>query len=137
MPSPCYCRDRRGCIDPRLAAGVLTIARGLRTARLWLRLPLWLRLRLLGAALRSPLSDGAASCRGGARGLGAQARGRDPPRTNTEVRGLWARGATANQTRRPNSLAPAGFLTRDLPERRSPRLPGMLVNPGARARSSN
>lgn len=85
-------------------------------------------------ALRCALrSDGAASCRGGARGLGAQARGRDPPRTNTEARGLWARGATANQTRRPNSLAPAGFLTRGLPERRSP----MLVNPGARARSSN
>lgn len=89
-------------------------------------------------ALRCALrSDGAASCRGGARGLGAQARGRDPPRTNTEARGLWARGAAANQTRRPNSLAPAGFLTRSVPERRSPRLPVMLVDPGARARSSN
>lgn len=41
----------------------------------------------LRCGLRSNLK---ASCRGGARGWGAQARGRGPQRTNTEVRGLRA-----------------------------------------------
>lgn len=51
MPSPRRCRDRRGCMEPQRAAGVLTIARGLRTARLWMQLRLRLGLRLRCAVL--------------------------------------------------------------------------------------
>lgn len=44
MPSPRRCRDRRGYMEPQQATVVLTIARGLRAAGLWMQL--WLRLGL-------------------------------------------------------------------------------------------
>lgn len=65
MPPPRGCRGCRGCVEPQ---DVLTIARGLRTAGLWMHLPLRLRLPVLCAELYAPTARLAA---GAARAAGA------------------------------------------------------------------
>lgn len=93
IPSPRRCRDRRGCMEPQGAAGVLTIARGLRTARLRMHLPLRLRLRVRCAAVyarTSRLAAGAARAagaprpEGGARSEPIQKCGGCGPRRNSQ-----------------------------------------------------
>lgn len=68
MPSPPRCRDRRGCMEPQRAAGVLTVAPGLRTAGLRMHLPLRLQLQVRWAELYARTSGLAA---GAAREAGA------------------------------------------------------------------